>query len=281
MCGHRKGGRDRQRNVASRLHRYVRPLLGHRSISQKHDCSSKEKCSCQAPYAAHLHAVASKPLGAWGGRKYVSPKLGRREVCAGSPRAPLSVGRRQKWGWGCRSSKRSRSRALCTKKGSTADFRGPLLDTFCTGGLWKGGEGATARRPVPAFPVLSGAVFGSRNGSCCFSAETELWEPLPPRQAPPPLSDASAPRRVAPPRPRPRLAPGARSKLSDILGSGWLRRSWERASDSISLRRSPSTSLSVSPPHTPPRWSRPRPAHSAPSRPLNTRRHSNLGGTEA
>lgn len=73
MCGHRKGGRDRKRNVASGLQRYIIPFLGHRFIAQKHDYSSKEKCSWQAPYAAHLHAVASNPLSAWGWEKVRGP----------------------------------------------------------------------------------------------------------------------------------------------------------------------------------------------------------------
>lgn len=206
------------------------------------------------------HSGLSAPrCGRWAKGRVLAARP-ERGSGGGSPRAPLSVGRR-KGEERYQSSKRIKSKAVRAKEGSAAGFRRPLPSTFGTRGLRKGGEGA--RRPVPAFPVLSGAVFGGRNGSCCgkkppvlccCSAEPKLWEPLPPRQAPPPLSDAPAPLRgAAPSRPRHRPAPGARSKLSDMIGPGSLRRSREGASNSVPLRRGLSPSLSVSTPHAPPR----------------------------
>lgn len=212
---------------------------------------------CRCPYAAQLRALPRGARQVHGVRRPLCPYvrgLGKRTRLRGpagrrwwwgTPTAPVTVG----WGKGGRSerqAKQEQSRAVRANERSAAGFRGLLPDTFDTGGLRRGGEGAAARRPVPAIPVPSGAVFGGRNGSCCgkrppvwcccSSAEPELWEPLSPRRAPPPLSDAPASLRgAAPPRPRPRPrprpAPGARSKLSDMLRPGRLKRSWEGAGD--------------------------------------------------
>lgn len=177
----------------------------------------------------------------WGKRTRPRGQAGGRRK--GSPPAPVSVGRRREpRGRGRGGALGDTSEAGAERCGQTSGAQqvtGTRSPTPSIPGA-SGGAGAAARRPVPAFPVPSGAVFGGRNGSCCgkrppvwcrcSSAEPELWEPLPPERAPPPLSAATSPlRRAATPRPRPRPAPGARSKLSDMLRSGRLKRSWERA----------------------------------------------------
>lgn len=98
-----------------------------------------------------------------GGKKDASPRAGQKEVGGKPHGSRLSGTAKRDRGGGSWSNKRSRSRAVRANEGSAAGFRGLPPDT---GGLQRGGEGAAARRPIPAMLAPSGAVFGGRNGSC-------------------------------------------------------------------------------------------------------------------
>lgn len=135
-----------------------------------------------------------------------------------------------------RSDNRSRSSSSAGKRAERGRLQGAAPRHL----RHRGPPEGAGRAPIPVIPVPSGAVFGGRNGSCCgkrppvwcccSSDEPELWEPLLPGRAPPLHSGAPMPLRgAAPPRPWPRPAPGARSKLSDMLRPGRLKRSWEVA----------------------------------------------------